>query len=877
MHGGVKLYRGAAAAARRYVEADHSRADDYYLAEGTGLAERYVATPGGIIRAGDLNGDAYESWVAGLNPKAGEPRGRLRKDAAAVRFVEVVINGPKTWSLAAALSPEVAQAYDEALSRAAGEIIGWLAEHATTRVGPRGRQVQVPVERIEAAVVRHYTSRAGDPHRHLHLQINARVFAEGKWRGLHTVGVRDSLDAINGIGHATVMCDPGFRAALAQHGFTLDDAGEVVELRPFAGAFSARARQIGQSIARYESDWRATHPGEEPGPRLIRSWDARAWAQARPDKSTATDGAVLVDEWASELYRLGYRPRTEAPLALARPGELDRDGVIETVLSRLGAKRSGWNAADVRGEVEQLLAREQVVTPGLVRRELAEDLTARVVAACVPLIDEAGTPEHVRALTSTEVLRVEAAITTSLAARAVKVGLPTEFRGGEWLDPAQARTVRGLAGSHRLVVVEGAAGSGKTKTLAATKQLVESCGHRMVVVTPTLKAAQVASRETGAAAFSAAWLAHQHGHRWDEDGQWTITAATPRADAVLRPGDLLLVDEAGMLDQDTARALIAVADEAGARIAFVGDRHQLPAVGRGGVLDLAIEHAHPTAQLTLDTIHRFSDPAYAELSLAMRTGTKPEAVFDQLLARGQIRLHSDEEARTEALVDAAAGGALVMADDRQSVAALNWEITRALVSNRRIGGDKRYLTVGAHGDMVFVGSRIATRRNDRDLQVANRDAWTVTALGGDGSLRVVGDAGARTLPASYVREFVELAHATTVHGAQGTTVPSAHFSVGDSTNAMAAYVAMTRGRHVNVSHLIADSPAQARQQWVEVFGREQADLGPAHAARQAAVEAAKYDHPRRHERQARDRGIGRPREGPPYAGKGGTRDPDLAL
>ncbi len=42
-----------------------------------------------------------------------------------------------------------------------------------------------------------------------------------------------------------------------------------------------------------------------------------------------------------------------------------------------------------------------------------------------------------------------------------------------------------------------------------------------------------------------------------------------------------------MLDQDTARALLTIADEAGARVALVGDRHQLPAVGRGGVLDLA--------------------------------------------------------------------------------------------------------------------------------------------------------------------------------------------------------------------------------------------------------------------------------------------------
>ena len=178
-----------------------------------------------------MDGETYERWVAGFDVETGLAKGRLRDDEHAVRFVEVTVNGPKTWSLAAALHPEIADAYDAAQDRAAQEIMGWLAEHSTTRVGPRGRQVQIPVEEIEAAVVRHYTSRAGDPHRHLHLQINARVRAAGSWRGLHTVGVRDSLDAINGIGHAAVMTDPGFRAALAAHGYHLDpETAEIVEL-----------------------------------------------------------------------------------------------------------------------------------------------------------------------------------------------------------------------------------------------------------------------------------------------------------------------------------------------------------------------------------------------------------------------------------------------------------------------------------------------------------------------------------------------------------------------------------------------------------------------------------------------------------------------
>src|SRR4051812_17484728 len=286
----MKVYAGSPAAARAYLEADHGRADDYYLAEGTGIARRYAAGCERVTELAPLTGNGYEAWVAGMDPATGVPRGRLRTDGRAVRFVEVVVNGPKSWSLAAALHPDIAQAYDAAQDRAAVQVIGWLAEHATTRVGPRGGQVQVPVERLEAGTVRHYTSRAGDPHRHLHLQINARVFAAGRWRALHTVGVRDFLGAINGIGHAAVACDPQFRAALAAHGYTLNGTGDVPELAAYAAAFSARAAQIGRNIDRYERQWMAAHPGQAPGPGLRRTWDARAWAEGRPDKVTPRPG-----------------------------------------------------------------------------------------------------------------------------------------------------------------------------------------------------------------------------------------------------------------------------------------------------------------------------------------------------------------------------------------------------------------------------------------------------------------------------------------------------------------------------------------------------------------------------------------------------------
>jgi thymidine kinase len=870
MHGGMAVYRNTPTAARHYLEADRSRADDYYLVEGTGLAEHFSASPTlGVTHRGTLTGDVYEAWVAGLDPATGEAKGHLRRSEHAVRFVEVTVNGPKSWSLAAAIHADISAAYDAAQERAAEQIIGWLAQHATTRIGPCGAQVQVPVQEIEAVTMRHYTSRAGDPHRHLHLQINARVRAEDKWYGLHTVGVRDSLDAINGIGHAAMMTDPGFPETLAAHGFTLDLAsGEIVQMREYVGAFSARAKQIERNVDRYEAARRKANPGQVPGPRLRREWDRRAWNDARPGKVVPKDGAEIRAHWIAELHTLGYHDPISPVLDVSiRPGELDRDRTVETVLARLGKRRSAWNTADVRGEVEQLIARAGVVTDAPARGELAEDLTARTLADCVPLLDRPGLPQHIRGLTSRRVLDVEADITTRLIDRAettptvaaatldgVPAGSSVELLGK--LDTAQREVVAVLAGQAQLVVVEGAAGAGKTTTLAAARAAIEAQGHRLVVVTPTRKAAQVAAKQLGTRAYSASWLAIQHGSRWDDDGTWTrlefgqVDPASkrhylgPKPEAQLSRGDVLLVDEAGMLDQDTAAALLAVADEHDVRIVLIGDRHQLAAVGRGGVLDLAARFADPAACVELTTVHRFADPEYAGLSLAMRTGDNPAGVFDALLEKGLIRVHGSEIERTNSLVDdtatalANARQVRVLADTNDQAAALNTAIRERLIATGRV--DDHHLVTTCAGQRLGAGDTVMTRRNEPKLDVANRETWTITRVTRAGDVTVRGDQGERVLPAEYARRHVQLAYASTVYAAQGETVDASHLALGEHTAAASAYVGMTRGRYANTVHIVADSVDTARELWVETFNRDRADLGPAVAAQRAAGEAGRY-------------------------------------
>jgi exodeoxyribonuclease V alpha subunit len=881
MHGGVKVYRGAPAAARNYLDADRSRADDYYLAEGTGVACRFTAGPDApLVELRPLTGQGYEAWVAGLDPDTDRARGRLRTDPRAVRFVEVTINGPKSWSLAAELHPDVAAAYEAAQDRAAAQVIGWLAEHATTRVGPRAAQVAVPVDRIEAVTVRHYTSRAGDPHRHLHLQMNARVFAAGMWRGLDTVAVRDCINAINGIGHAAVACDPDFRSTLAAHGYTLNNDGEIEQLTEYVGPFSRRAAQIATNIDRYETEWRTAHPGEQPGPGLWRAWDTRAWADGRPDKVIPEPGAEVHGRWLRELAALGYRdPDRPVQLALSWPGRLDRDMAVAEVVARLGSGRSAWNAADVRGEVEHLLARSGIVTDPAVRLELAEDLTARALARCVPLTEQRP-PQHVRVLTSQRVLDVEADLIARLAVRGAEPADAANRAGalalnGHRLDPGQSEAVAALTGSAALVVIEGAAGAGKTTLLAAAHEQLERQAHRLVVVTPTLKAAKAATEETGARAGSAAWLVYQHGWRWDDTGRWTRLAPGevdpvtgrvyhgPDHSARLRAGDVLLVDEAGMLDQDIARALLTIADEHAARLALTGDRHQLPAVGRGGVLDLAHRWADPQACVTLDVVHRFTretvsatgerervpDNIYADLTLQMRLGENPASVFDALAARGQIAVHGSDHERQKAIAEHAAADhgarrtAAVVVDTCEQAAVLNAAIRDRLATAGVV--DDQHTTSARAGQPIGVGDLIATRRNDHPLGVANRDTWTVTVVHRDGALTVTATASrVRVLPLDYVREHVELAYATTAHGAQGDATPTGHLVLGEHTTAASAYVGMTRGCERNTVHLVADDIDDARQQWVTAFARDRADLGPAHAARQAAREAAAYAKPR---------------------------------
>ena len=96
----------------------------------------------------------------------------------------------------------------------------------------------------------------------------------------------------------------------------------------------------------------------------------------------------------------------------------------------------------------------------------------------------------------------------------------------------------------------------------------------------------------------------------------------------------------------------------------------------------------------------------------------------------------------------------------------------------------------------------------------NRETWTVTAIGDDGSLTVNRERGngSVTLPADYAREHVRLGYAATEHGYQSDTVDHSIALTSSVTTRRGLYVAATRGRDENLLCVVTDSDnvAEAR-------------------------------------------------------------------
>ncbi len=687
------------------------------------------------------------------------------------------------------------------------------------------------------------------------MQIGTRVFAAGKWRGLFTAALFKQQDAIRALGTAVIAASPELTAVLDQHGLTLDAAtGEVIELQPYNVVMSKRGEQVRKNLERLEAAWDAAHPGESMGPVVATRLRAEAWAHERPAKKPTT----LREEaaWIAELREAGYDPATlrrAAQRASVTLDDLSVQEVASRALDRCAAAASAWTAHTVTEHATRIMTEYGVrATPEEIR-EFITVASRLALPDCFSILPpDAPQPEHVAHLTSVRVMQAETElrdlITARVPEREPKHADVRRLAEAAGLDTGQTEAAAAVASADPLVIVEGAAGSGKTTMLATAITAANEPDGVVRVVAPTKKAADVAHQTLGVPADSVAALVHAHGYRWNADGVWTCLApgdtdpetgrtyTGPPETARLREGERIVVDEAGMLDQDSALALFTVAAEAGATLALVGDRAQLPAVGRGGVLGMAAQIRGRT--IDMNEVHRFTNPEYADLTVRLRDRDDPGTIFDQLAALGLIRLHTDTEHLHEHIAQHRSDGAAVTVATNNEATRLNARIRDERVRAGAV--DDEASATGSDGLPIGRGDLIQSRKNDTTLGVANRQQWIIQRVEEDGTVWAVEAENGRKrdhsvrLPAAYVAEHAHLAYASTAYGVQGVTVPMSHTILTDAMSGSAVYVGMTRGKEENRLHIIADDLAEAQVQFIEAMERDRADRGLTDAAQQAA-------------------------------------------
>ena len=182
---------------------------------------------------------------------------------------------------------------------------------------------------------------------------------------------------------------------------------------------------------------------------------------------------------------------------------------------------------------------------------------------------------------------------------------------------------------------------------------------------------------------------------------------------------------ADTLSLDTA---VQFAIDRGASVRLIGDDQQLAAIGAGGVLR-DIRHTHGALHLT--ELHRFTDPAEAAATLALREGD-PEAL-DFYLDHGRVHVgdlaNTTEDAFAAWVSERAAGlDAIMLAPTRELVAELNRRARAHRLDHSAAAAEVPL----ADGNRASVGDVIITRSNDRRLRlsatdwVKNGDRWTIT-------------------------------------------------------------------------------------------------------------------------------------------------------
>lgn len=610
------------AVAEQYFS-EHFRLDDYHNEQETVMG---LWVGSGAKRLGLEGMIDKEDYRAVLHQELGRFGQAGRPRQSEVIYYELTFNMPKSVSLVAMRDERVKSLVLDCVK----DHIPRMEEWARVR-DRRGDKWQSEETRstgnLVGALFVHESSRALDPDLHVHVVIpNMSYDSERRqWLALQASALYENQK----LSDMAVLNDVA--KGLLQLGYEIERTVDGFEIRGFEretlDKFSQRSRAIKEKLA---------------------EWEANPAELARVAGIHRLSANSLTDADRRQLAALETRPRKQ----VVRRADLVR-GMMERF------------APEERRQFEQILqtaqqspvlapepsisewrAMNQALSDHFERASVAKEneLLAKALAHGIGHVDykqvqrQLHRKELIREgdyLTTREVLAEESRIIDFVRdgrGSCVQLGVGDVSINDKKLSGEQVAAVRHVLTSRdRVIGIRGAAGTGKTTMMREAVRSVEASGRSVFVVAPSASASRGTLRQEG---FAQA----------DTLAQLLVNASMQEK----IKGQVIWVDEAGLVSARQMRQLFDLAARQEARVILSGDIHQHGAVERGDALRL-LEQYGGLKSVELTSIHRQKNQIYKEAVQALDAGDTG-AAFEKLDSLNAIREIPDAE-RYQCLAD----------------------------------------------------------------------------------------------------------------------------------------------------------------------------------------------------------------------------------
>jgi conjugative relaxase-like TrwC/TraI family protein len=683
----------------------------------------------------------------------------------------------------ARLDEENRRKLEETLHRSVEDTLSYVQSNVLdtcVRRGHAGSITESPKD-LTFALFQHGASREQDPQPHVHaILMNFAQRQNGSYGAINEKALFQKQSEIRRVFNLTLAArlqgDLGIETEAHKDGVRIKGIS-----RDLCDVYSKRTHQIHEAL-----DALGMTP-QQAGKFAV--------LQTRVRKEASSDRDLL-SQWQKEFDSQGFTEDKVSSLLgksmMRAPSEEQEKAQIDACLAALGESTRNLNETQLRALVAEKFA-------GLVTLEGLEEKVTRL--------------KQDERLVTLELLRGGKAYTTeealSLEKKAIRIGVELGERSGHEVNTTSLKAIldrycqKGMSEEQRTAtehilkssdfsLLVGAAGTGKSYSLMAAREVLEASGYTVRGLAPTGKAAQNLEDASGIPSKTVDKFLHD---------------AAKEKDA-FRPTDVVIVDEAAMLGNDKTRRLLEEIASSGAKIILVGDDKQLAPIERGRPFTSLKE---TVGAFEISTVRRQKHDWQRDAAGKIREGKVRDALLDYH-ERGLVHHGSSWANVRDVLVEdwikdrkeKPFDTQLVLASTREKAEGLNRAIRERLIAEEFLSTKREAKVNTLQNDGSFLiksfteNERIYFTKNDEKLGVKNGSLGTVEKI--SRVKRGVFEFGVKLDEGSSVffrtDKYASLSHgyATTVHKSQGDTVDRSYILPERMMDRQAAYVAFTRHR-----------------------------------------------------------------------------------